>query len=88
LEAAVSGVSKHVLMATAWRVMVRAGVTVSSPGGAGHALLFRDHVVMKKDFKVGGLAEALACSQCSSSAPFTSTCFNLFDRGFRIMRTA
>ncbi|WIA11894.1 hypothetical protein OEZ85_011978 [Tetradesmus obliquus] len=28
-----------------------AGVTVSSPGGAGHALLFRDHVVLKKDFK-------------------------------------
>jgi hypothetical protein len=46
-------------MAIAWLVMLRAGVTVSSPGGAGHALLFRDHVVMKKDFKVGGLAEAL-----------------------------
>jgi hypothetical protein len=39
--------------------MLRAGVTVSSPGGAGHALLFRDHVVLKKDFKVGGLAELL-----------------------------
>jgi hypothetical protein len=46
-------------MAIAWLVMLRAGVTVSSPGGAGHALLFRDHVVLKKDFKVGGLAEAL-----------------------------
>lgn len=27
------------------------GVTVSAPGGAGHALMFRDHVVLKKDFK-------------------------------------
>jgi hypothetical protein len=57
--AAVSGVSKRVLMAIALFVMPRAGVTVSSPGGAGHALLFRDHVVLKKDFKVGGLAESL-----------------------------
>jgi hypothetical protein len=27
--------------------------TVSAPGGAGHALQFRDHVLLKKDFKVG-----------------------------------
>lgn len=26
--------------------------TVSAPGGAGHALQFRDHVLLKKDFKV------------------------------------
>lgn len=35
--------------------LLATGVTVSAPGGAGHALLFRDHVLLKKDFKVGGL---------------------------------
>jgi hypothetical protein len=34
-------------------VSVLAGAeTVSAPGGAGHALQFRDHVLLKKDFKV------------------------------------
>ena len=29
-----------------------AQAAVSAPGGAGHALLFRDHALVKKDFKV------------------------------------
>ena len=32
--------------------------TVSAPGGAGHALQFRDHVLLKKDFKVRKLCSA------------------------------
>ncbi len=37
------------------------GSTVSAPGGAGHALLFRDHVLLKQDFKVR------CCRACGSS---------------------
>jgi len=33
--------------------MTTATGQVSKPGGAGHALLFRNHVLLKKDFKVG-----------------------------------
>jgi hypothetical protein len=49
--------------------------TVSSPGHAGHALLFRDHIVVKKDFKVGGGSGGAAhprtrraCAGCSLRA--------------------
>ena len=41
--------------------------SVASPGTAGHALLFRDHVVLKKDFKAR--AAATRCAAAAAQGP-------------------
>lgn len=56
----------------AWPSLTRAGdaTTVSGPGGAGHALQFRDHVLLKKDFKVGWLCGGIVlCVRVDALVP-------------------
>lgn len=43
-----------------------AGSQVSKPGGAGHALLFRNHVILKKDFKVSKSQYGRSVGTCTS----------------------
>jgi hypothetical protein len=47
-----------VFLARGLKLLFNAGSTaqvVSRPGGAGHALLFQDQIILKKDFQVLGL---------------------------------